>query len=145
MQRLFLPAAAGGLIALLAGCGGGEPFAYVPVSGKVTYDDGSKIPRNIELRFLPRRRSRWMRRPIPAAAWPSSTARRGSSSRRPAIRRATGWRRASIKWPWRPRTSVRSLPRPRSPEYTDFEKTPLVVDTADKETFNLKIRKPTTK
>ena len=28
---------------LLAGCGSNEPFAYVPVTGKVTYEDGSPI------------------------------------------------------------------------------------------------------
>ncbi|HEY4233634.1 MAG TPA: hypothetical protein VGM76_09415 [Lacipirellulaceae bacterium] len=33
------------LVGLLTGCGsGGGPFSYVPVSGKVTYDDGSSIP-----------------------------------------------------------------------------------------------------
>jgi len=30
--------------ALMAGCGGSEPFKLVPVSGKVTYEDGSLIP-----------------------------------------------------------------------------------------------------
>lgn len=30
--------------AALAGCGGGEPFEIVPVSGKVAYDDDSLIP-----------------------------------------------------------------------------------------------------
>ena len=53
MQRLFFLAAAGGLLALLPGCVGGDPFSYVPVSGKVTYDDGSKIPASMELKFLP--------------------------------------------------------------------------------------------
>jgi hypothetical protein len=27
-----------------AGCGGGDPFSYASVKGKVTYDDGSLIP-----------------------------------------------------------------------------------------------------
>jgi hypothetical protein len=26
------------------GCGSGEPFDYIPVTGKVTYDDGAPIP-----------------------------------------------------------------------------------------------------
>ena len=35
----------GTLLAMLAGCGGsGSPFESVPVSGKVTYEDGSLIP-----------------------------------------------------------------------------------------------------
>ena len=53
MQRLFLLAAASGLFALLPGCGEKDPFSYVPVSGKVTYDDGSKLPQGVNLRFLP--------------------------------------------------------------------------------------------
>jgi hypothetical protein len=31
-------------IALLAGCGGGGPFKYMLVSGKLTYEDGARIP-----------------------------------------------------------------------------------------------------
>ena len=31
------------LLVAIVGCGGGEPFDYVKVSGKVTYDDGSLI------------------------------------------------------------------------------------------------------
>jgi hypothetical protein len=32
-------------LALCCGCGGGDrPFDYVPVSGRLTYDDGSPIP-----------------------------------------------------------------------------------------------------
>lgn len=31
-------------VLLLTGCGNGSPFKSVPVSGKVTYEDGSAIP-----------------------------------------------------------------------------------------------------
>lgn len=42
-----------GLLAVLAGCGG-EPFSFVPVSGKITYSDGSLIPgQTIVVRFVP--------------------------------------------------------------------------------------------
>jgi hypothetical protein len=38
----------------LAGCGGGAPFKIVPVSGKVTYSDGSLIPADrIVVTFVP--------------------------------------------------------------------------------------------
>ena len=38
----------------LAGCSGGEPFDYVKVTGKVTYEDGSRIPADyITLTFVP--------------------------------------------------------------------------------------------
>lgn len=36
---------------LCTGCGSGSPFDYVPVSGKVTYEDGSPIPGGCRLVF----------------------------------------------------------------------------------------------
>ncbi len=40
--------------AVLTGCGGSAPFAIAPVSGKVTYDDGSLIPGDrIVIRLIP--------------------------------------------------------------------------------------------
>src|SRR5689334_3170088 len=32
------------LLLCLAGCGDGNPFDYVPVSGRLTYEDGAPIP-----------------------------------------------------------------------------------------------------
>ncbi len=38
----------------LAGCGSGEPFGYVNVPGKITYDDGTPIPApHLKLTFIP--------------------------------------------------------------------------------------------
>jgi hypothetical protein len=31
-------------LSCVVGCGGGGPFEYVPVDGKITYEDGSPIP-----------------------------------------------------------------------------------------------------
>ncbi len=42
-QRLCWLGGWGAVLVILGGCGG-EPFALVPVTGKVTYDDGSLIP-----------------------------------------------------------------------------------------------------
>jgi hypothetical protein len=36
----------------LAGCGSGEPFSYVKVNGKVSYTDGTPIPAKIKLTFI---------------------------------------------------------------------------------------------
>lgn len=48
------PGMAAVLLAGLSGCGGGDPFGVVPVSGKVTYDDGSLIPaERIAVTFVP--------------------------------------------------------------------------------------------
>ena len=45
---------AGLLLGAAAGCGGGNPFDMVRVTGKVTYEDGTLIPAaRLEVRFNP--------------------------------------------------------------------------------------------
>jgi len=47
------PAIVLGMVAV-SGCGSGEPFELIPVSGKVTYDDGSLIPaQRLVVTFIP--------------------------------------------------------------------------------------------
>jgi hypothetical protein len=42
------------IAAAFAGCGGGDPFDYVPISGRLTYEDGEPIPApGIRLFFHP--------------------------------------------------------------------------------------------
>ncbi len=42
------------LVAVCVGCGGSAPFEYIPVSGQLTYDDGSSIPApGMKLQFEP--------------------------------------------------------------------------------------------
>jgi hypothetical protein len=38
-------------LGVISGCGSDSPFEYVPIQGKVTYEDGSLIPASFELRF----------------------------------------------------------------------------------------------
>lgn len=41
------------VVASYIGCGSGSPFEYVPVQGKVTYEDGSPIPAHgLVLQFI---------------------------------------------------------------------------------------------
>jgi hypothetical protein len=40
------------VILTASGCGSGGPFDYVPVSGRVTYDDGSPLPGSFRLIFV---------------------------------------------------------------------------------------------
>jgi hypothetical protein len=54
------------LVAVAPGCGGGSPFGIVPVSGKVTYEDGSLIPaERIRVTFVPQAK------PIDPKTYPS--------------------------------------------------------------------------
>jgi hypothetical protein len=39
------------LACAMSGCGSDSPFDYVPVQGRVTYEDGSLIPCSFQLRF----------------------------------------------------------------------------------------------
>ena len=143
MLRPVLLAAAGGLIALLPGCTK-DPFAYVPVSGKVTYDDGSKIREAMELRFLAQSPSPETK----AYPRPGAAVVNGQTGEYKSV---TTYHLGDGLMPGKHKVAVlghRGRPLPADvvpPEYADFDQTPLLLDTADKETFNLKIRKPARK
>ena len=126
---------------LLAGCRSNDPFSYVQVSGKITYDDGSLIPADsMVLAFIPQGGS------LDAKTHP----RPG----RTTVDRATGEFHAVTS-----HTINDGLPRGKykvvvwggnyaplpptiaAPEYGDPFKTPLEVDTA-RQPFVLKVRKP---
>ncbi len=52
--RCFVMFSAAFFLVSLAGCGSGEPFGYVSVPGKVTYDDGTRIEApHLKLVFIP--------------------------------------------------------------------------------------------
>jgi hypothetical protein len=56
--RCLWPVVAACLLLTASGCGSNDPFHYVRVSGKVTYEDGSLIPaEGIVLRFYPQQGS----------------------------------------------------------------------------------------
>lgn len=46
--------ALGALVALCLGCGSDAPFSYIPVSGQLTYEDGTPLPaKGMKLQFEP--------------------------------------------------------------------------------------------
>ena len=133
MQRRFLlPAAC--LIVLLGGCGGSrDPFSYVKVAGKVTYEDGSKLPVIVQLRFYPQAP------PLDEKTYPrvgSAVTNADGEYRDVAV--VTGKHKVTLSTAKGKRRSLEAVP----PEYSDPDKTPLLLDTADPATFNLKIAKP---
>jgi hypothetical protein len=137
-----LSAAAAALCLLLAGCSSNhDPFGYVQVSGKVTYDDGTLIPAaTLGLVFYPQ-----------TAAVGKSHARPGATVvdvRSGAFHNVTshtprdGLVRGKHKVVLTAGSSDSRLPASLvPPEYTDFQKTPLVVDT-DELPFVIKVPKP---
>lgn len=124
---------------MLAGCGSGDPFNYVQVSGKVTFEDGSLIPADpLVLTFYPQSA------PLDEKTHP----RMGTA----VVDKATGTFSSATSHKAgdglvRGKHKV-TLPSSASPlvvsaEYTDPATTPLEVDTADLP-FKLQVRKPST-
>ena len=141
---LCLRTAAAWLLALslssLTGCGSGDPFSYAQVSGKITYDDDTLIPENLILKFHPQSA------PLDTKTYP----RFGSA----AVDKTTGTFDTVTSHKFGDglvrgkhkvtvlATDLRPLPPNLVPrEYSDPDKTPLVVDTAE-QPFVLRVKKP---
>ncbi len=132
-------------LAGLSGCGSGEKFSYVKVSGKVSYEDGSLIPADwMEIRFI-------SQVPPPDA---KTAPLRGIAEVDPKTGKfdvvtshtygdglVPGEHKVliqAVRGKFKTSSAVMDLV---PPEYTDPEKTPLVVNT-NQSPFDLKVRKP---
>jgi hypothetical protein len=128
------------VLLLFAGCGGREPFHHVPVSGKITYEDGSLIPVDeIEVRFLPqaaRVDAKTYPRPGEASVDKATGTFSSATTHKANDGLVQGKHKVILTSP--------GVPLPPSivpPEYCDPTTTPLEVDTAN-QPFLLKVRKP---
>ena len=134
----FMSAAA--CLLLLCGCGARDPFGYVKVSGRVTYEDGSRIPaERIVLTFVPQglRLGRQDDPRRPAQVDVASGAFSVVSSNGYDDGLVAGKHKVLVLT-----LDRRKVPTPLVPsEYRDPEHTPLEVDTAHAP-FTLKVRKP---
>ncbi len=141
MRRLDLWAAACGGLCLLAGCGEKDPFSYQKVSGKVTYEDGSLIPvPAIQLTFSPLAKSDDPRKYPPAGIAEVNVATGEFSSvtsHLPGDGILRGKHKVMLETPGNEPLPENLVP----PEYFDFARTPLEVDTANW-SGELKVRKP---
>jgi hypothetical protein len=146
--NLAKPARACGLLSLavlclltLSGCWSSEPFDYVKVHGKVTYDDGSLIPADpLVLTFYPQDntpKGKNYPRPGMATVDKASGKFDSVSSHRVGDGLVRGKHKVTIGTVGPVRLPSSVLP----PEYSDMNGTPLVVDTSDSP-FDLKVRKP---
>jgi hypothetical protein len=133
IAALFLP--------LLSGCGAREPFTYVKVHGKVTYDDGTLIPVDpLVLTFYPQDNTpKGKDSPRPGMAAVDKTSGRFDSvtSHQVGDGLARGNHKVILTSPGPVPLSAAVMP----PEYGDMNRTPLEVDTANSP-FELKVRKP---
>ena len=129
------------LVGLLAvvGCGSGEPFDYVKVSGKVSYEDGMLIDADrVTVVFIP----------LDAPATEGSKPRSGMAEVNVSdgtFDSATSHRYGDGILAGRHRVLIVALGARQElgilpPEYSDSEKTPLEVDTADSP-FHFKVKR----
>jgi hypothetical protein len=127
----------------LAGCSGNnDPFSYVTVSGTVTYEDGSIIPAdNMKVSFISESAPAGNKFPRPG--WVLVDEKTGKfgcpTSHTPFDGLVRGKHKVLIT------VASSQAPLPANlvpPEYADLKKTPLEVDTADPNSFNLKVHKP---
>lgn len=124
-------------VCCFSGCGSGAPFDYIPVSGKITYDDGTPIPAGgIRLGF----RSIDAKpvgdaHPRPAEAVVDAQGNFGSAtSYKPNDGLIPGKHKVTIAYATDAKGKLLV-----AKEYTDGSTTPLVVDTA---TLPLEIKVP---
>jgi hypothetical protein len=126
---------------MLAGCGAKDPFSYVRVSGKVTYEDGSLIPADpLMLTFSsvePARVGKDWARPGMAAADKADGTFDSVTSHKSGDGLVPGKYKVILTGISLSRLPPSVVP----PEYGDLERTPLEVDTAQLP-FDLKVRKP---
>lgn len=123
----------------LAGCGPSDPFDYVKVSGKVTYEDGSPIPGSLEVEF----------QPLAEAVDPKTHPRPGFATMNDdgTFDSVTSYKYGDGLVRGRHKVAIRSFGEDLNPtgavpeEYTNPETSPLEVDTADAP-FHLKVPKP---
>ena len=124
---------------VLSGCRR-DPFAYVSVSGKVTYEDGSPIAVDgLRLAFYPQCG------PLDAKTHPRVGTAQVDKASGAFVAATTRLRHDGlVRGRHKVTLSSRGGPIPASlvpPEYQDFTRTPLEVDT-DRQPFDLKVRRP---
>jgi len=140
------PAAAIGLFAVVvavAGCSE-EPFAYVQVSGQVTYEDGSVIPApRVKVSFVsqaPPLDQKTVPRPGVAEVDPATGKFQTVTSHTYGDGLVRGEHKVLVEALSASNVRLPLVP----PEYADVAKTPLRVDTKDSP-FTIKVPKPQAK
>jgi hypothetical protein len=128
---------------IVSGCGGdGDPFSYVPVSGKITYDDGTVIPApEIILTFVPETPPPDKKTYPKAGMVPVdvATGKYGvPSTHKGNDGIVRGKHKVVVSLLSRQPISPKFVPK----EYADDKTTPLELDTASPATFELKVHKP---
>jgi hypothetical protein len=129
------------LVVVLAcvGCNSGQPFDYVPISGRITYEDGTTLPIDGTLRLTfysdaPPVDGKY--HPRPGSAFPDQNGDFADAmTMRPGDGLTSGTHRVTVGYMGRSATGI--VPD----ECTLKNKTPIVVDTSQ-QPFEIKIPRP---
>ena len=122
-----------------AGCGSDEPFRMVPVTGSITYEDGTPLPIDGTLRLTFYSDAAPVDnkfRPRPGSAFPDEKGNFSEAmTRRPADGLVVGIHHVTVGYMGRSTAGI------VSDEYTLKDQTPLIVDT-NRQPFEIKVPRP---
>jgi hypothetical protein len=128
-------------ISLLAGCGSGNPWRTVAVSGKITYEDGTVIPADSIKLFFASQAPPADAKTFPRQGSVGVNAADGSFENITTYKYGDGLIPGKHKVVVTAYDGGRDLSRAVPREYTTVATTPLEIDTADAP-LEIKIRKP---
>ncbi len=131
------------VVVLLAGCGGSEPYRVIPISGTVSYEDGSLIPAyRIIVMFVPQVEaldSKTYPKPGEALVDPADGTFSEMTTYDYADGAVSGEHKVTVKATDEDENLTAAVPV----EYTDVTTTPLKVTVSrESTTFDLEIAKP---
>jgi hypothetical protein len=140
-RPLVAALAAACCLTLSAGCGSGDPFSYVKVSGKVTYEDGALLPADQLVLFFHPQGGSLDPKTHPKMGMAIVDPKTGEFNEVTSHKLNDGLVRGKHKV-----TIAKGIQQPLPPnvvpaEYFDPAQTPLEVDTANLP-FAIKVRKP---
>jgi hypothetical protein len=143
-RRLLLYALLLAVYPLCAGCGSGEPFDYVPVKGKVTWEDGTPIKEApwVEVTFYsqtPPKDPKINPRPGIAKADPNDGTFKNATSHKVDDGIVPGPHKVTITTFDNGHGQIKGIV---PPEYEDQTTTPLTFDTTKDKEAVFKIPKP---
>ena len=131
-----------GMLLTTVGCGSSDPFSYVKVSGKVSYEDGSPIrAHRVTLTFVPQM-GPVEGRFYPRSGWAEANVDDGTFHTVTSHKYGDGIVRGKHKVMVHTYDEQNHPMELVAPSFSDVSTTPLLIDTVDTTKFNFVVEKP---
>ena len=131
-----------GMLLITVGCGSSDPFSYVKVSGKVSYEDGSPIrAHRVTLTFVPQM-GPVEGRFYPRSGWAEANVDDGTFHTVTSHKYGDGIVRGKHKVLVHTYDEQNQPMELVAPAFSDIISTPLLVDTVDTTEFHFVVEKP---